>query len=279
MTTKAQTGIIEVAEGVYAFIQEGGATNGGFIVGDEGVIVIEGLMTQALTGIIKQAVTRVTRQPIRSLIVTHFHADHSFGNQHYLPAPVVGHAECRRELIERWDESVERFGAMRPDLAEEFRSNRMTPPDVVFDDTMALYLGSRRIELLYYGKAHTRGDILVFLPEERVVYSGDVAVEGRLPFTMDAYMSDWISVLERMEGLKADRIVPGHGLIGDISMVTTLKNVFSQLKVEARKRFDAGMSAEQAAGDIRLPEFKSLVGIDQLATPVQRLYMEFRGEL
>ncbi len=279
MTNQAQTGIIEVAAGAYAFIQEGGATNGGFIVGDEGVIVIEGLMTTALAKKVKEEVKRVTSLPIRCLILTHFHGDHSFGSQHYLPVPIVGHAECRDELIEKWDASVERFATNRPELAAEFRGVRMTPPDLVFEEKMTLYLGNRRIELIYLGKAHTRGDILVHLPQDRVLYTGDVAVNQRVPASMDAYMSSWISVLERMQTLDVETVVPGHGLIGNMTMVTDLRRFFSELRTEARQRFDAGMSVEQAAADIHFPQFQSWTGIDQLSMPVQRLHMEFRGEL
>ena len=277
--SNSKTGIIEVADGIYAFIQPDGGTNGGFIVGEDGVIVIEGLMTQGLTSVMKRAVSKVTSSPIRVLIVTHFHGDHSFGIQHYLPVAVVGHSECRREIIERWSESIDRFTIMRPDLADEFRGNILAPPDMVFSDTMDLYLGSRRIELLHYGRGHTRGDILVHLPKEKLVFSGDVVVEGGLPFTMDGYMSEWMAVLEKMERLEADTIIPGHGFIGDMSMVIALRGVFDYLKIETQNRFDAGMSIEQAAENITLSEFGLTLSNEQLEMPIKRFYMEFCGEL
>jgi len=91
MASQSQTGIIEVGTGAYAFIQAEGATNGGFIVGEEGVIIVEALMTKALTEHVKAEVKKVTSLPIRSVIATHFHGDHTFGNQYYLPASILGH--------------------------------------------------------------------------------------------------------------------------------------------------------------------------------------------
>ena len=283
MTTPPQTGHIRVGANVYAFFPESGA-NGGFMIGDEGVIVVEGQMTRAGAQEVKEEVKRITDLPIRSVILTHFHGDHSLGNQYFLPAPIIGHALCRDEFIEKWDYTVNRFAtrydATDPAQAAEFRSARMTPPDVVFhNDRMTLFLGERPIELLYFGWAHTRGDIFVYLPDDKVLYSGDAITSGGPPVTMHAHIGNWVSVLEKVEALDINTIVPGHGLLGGRDMVSRERQFLSQLRDEARKRYDAGVSAEKATEDITIPGFEAWAEGEQFVTGIQRLYMEFRGEL
>ena len=284
MAAQSQTGIIEVGANAYAFIQAEGATNGGFIVGEEGVIIVEALMTKALTEQVKAEVKKVTSLPIRSVIATHFHGDHTFGNQYYLPASILGHAECRDELIEKWDLSVERFASRYDDTdpvqAAEFRNARITPPDVVFhNEKMTLYLGNKRIELYYFGKAHTRGDILTYLPDDKLMYAGDVATNAGAPFTMDGYPASWVSVLEKLEALDVETIVPGHGPVGDKGMATTEREFLAGLTSETRKRLDSGMSVEKAVADITVPGFESWSEGEGFETSVERLYLELRGQI
>lgn len=286
MTNQAKTGVIEVAEDVFAFIQEGGATpdpatttNGGFIVGEEGVIVVDGLMTNAMARRVQQEVKRITQAPIRCMILTHFHGDHSLANQNYLSVPIIGHSGCRADLIERWDATVENFSTRFPELAAEFHSARMVPPNLVYDRGLTLYLGSHEINLIHPGRAHTRGDTLVYLPQDRVLYAGDVVFNRQVPGTGSGHLRGWMSTLRKIQTLHVDTIVPGHGLLGDVTIVKDLHRFFSALKREAQKRFRAGMGAEEAAKDIRLPQFRSWRGIDQLAAAVQWLYTEFRSEL
>jgi cyclase len=278
-SAQARTGTIEIADGVYAFIQEAGATNAGFIIGDEGVLVIDALMTAALAQKLMAEVRRVTTKPIRFLVYTHFHGDHTFGGVHFLPAAIIGHKECREELIEKWGPSVERFATMRPEFAEEFRSLRITPPDIVFTERLTVYLGGRRIELLYLGRAHTRGDVFVYLPKERVLFAGDVVVNGRVPAAMDAYITSWTAVLEQAQSLAVDVLVPGHGLLGDKQTIAEQHAFLTELKQQVRQRFEAGKSAEETAAELQFPQFASWPNIGNLSVPVQRLYLEFRGQL
>ena len=277
--TRAQTGTIELAPGVFAFIQEGGATNAGFIVGDDGALVIDALMTRALAKQLIGEVKRVTPKPVRFLVYTHFHGDHTFGGELFLPAAIVGHRECRDELIDKWEASVKRFCTNRPEFADEFRKVKPAPPEAVFTERMTLHLGQRQIELIYFGRAHTRGDIFIHLPQDRVLFSGDAVVNGRAPAAMDGYISSWIAVLERAQGLDVETLVPGHGLIGGKGTIAEQMAFFSELKRQVRAGFDAGKSVEQTAKDLKLPQFAAWPNISNLDNHIRRLYMEFRGEL
>ena len=285
MTLVGRSGILEVGKDAYGVVHEGGATNGGFIVGDEGVIVVEALETRKLTEMVKAEVKKVTDKPIRSLICTHFHGDHSFGNEYYLPAHVIGHELCRREIIERWDFSVDRFASRYDDTdpaqAAEIRNARITPPDVVFhNEKMTLYLGNKRIELYYFGKAHTSGDILTYLPDDKVLYSGDVVTEtGGPPYTEDGFPASWVNVIESVEELDIQTIVPGHGTLGDKSMATTEREFLALLRDETRKRYDAGVDMGKAISEITVPGFQSWSEGAMFDMAVDRLYKEFAGTI
>jgi cyclase len=168
---------------------------------------------------------------------------------------------------------------MRPEFADEFRSLRITPPDIVFTEHLTLYLGGRRIDLIHLGRAHTRGDVFIYLPKERVLFSGDVVVNGRVPAAMDAYVSSWIRVLEQVQSLAVDVVVPGHGLLGDKSTISEQHAFLTELKRQVQERFAAGKSAEETAAELSFPQFASWPNIGNLTVPVQRLYLELRGQL
>lgn len=279
MVTTAQTGTIQVADGVFAFIQEGGATNGGFIVGDEGVVVIEGLMTKAIAQKMLGEIKHVTPKPIRFLVYTHFHGDHTFAGGAFLPAAVVGHKECREELLEKWTPWVERFSTNRPDDAAEFRALKPVPPEIIFNEKLTIHLGNKRVELLYFGRAHTRGDIFTHIAKDRVVFSGDAVVNNRVPAFMDGYPSSWINVLDQVQALDFTTLVPGHGLLGSKQTAADLQGFIAELRRQTRQAHDAGRSEAEALSALRLPLYASWPGMQNLAVPVQRMYMEWRGQL
>jgi cyclase len=277
-TVTYKSGVIEVAENAYAFIQENCATNAGFIVGEEGVLVIDSLMTPSLAGKLHTAVRNVTQKPIRYLVNTHFHGDHVFGNQYFLPAPIVAHANCRTELIEKFDANMQRYRA-RQALIPELEQIRMTLPDVTFEDRMTIRLEDREIQLSYLGRAHSNSDILLYLPKEKVLYVGDLAVNKTLPAFPDGHMTKWLTVLDRVAEVDADTIVPGHGPVGGRSEFNEAKDLLSLLNSEIRKGFDAGKSEEQTAKQVQLGRFTSFLNQERVGQITQMAYLAYRGQL
>ncbi|MBI4234309.1 MAG: MBL fold metallo-hydrolase [Chloroflexi bacterium] len=280
MTTQEyRTGTVEIAPNTYAFIQPGGMTNAGFIVGQDGVLVIDALMTLTLARTLQGEVRKVTSKPMRALINTHYHGDHTFGNQEFRPAPIISHVNCREELRTSFEASRQRFSANRPELAGEFRQVRMTLPDLTFRERLTLHLDGRPIELRWLGYAHTKGDILVYLPQERVIFAGDVAFHKFIPAAMDGHVSSWINVVRKANDLDAAVVVPGHGPIGTKRDMDEVRDLLRLLKREVRRRYDAGVKVDDAARDISVAKYASWLNQERLAVAVQRLYMEFRGEL
>lgn len=278
-TVSYETGMIEVAPNAYAVIQANGATNSGFIVGEEGVLVIDSLMTPSLATRLLSMIRSVTKAPIRYLVDTHYHGDHVFGNQYFVPAPIIGHVNCRTELIEKFDANMQRYRSGRPELIPELEQIRMTLPDVTFDDQMTIRLGDRVIDLIYLGRAHTAGDILLHLPDDGVLYAGDIAFHQVLPAFPDGHITKWLDVMEETTKIEADTIVPGHGPVGDKSQFAESKELMAQLHGEIRRGYDQGLPEEEAAKQVNLGKFTSYLGQDRVGLITHMAYLAYKGEL
>jgi cyclase len=283
MTTISQrTGTIEVADKVFAFLPEPGGphgmTNGGFIVSDDGVLVVEGFMLKSIAEKVAHEVRRVTPQPIRQVVYTHFHGDHTYGGGVFAPATIIGHQECREEMLEKWEPWVKRFSTNRPESAAEFQSLVPPTPHVTFTTRMTLFVGEKRVDLHHFGRAHSRGDIFIHLPKERVLFGGDASINARVPFVSDGYPTSWINVLDMVRTLDFEYLVPGHGMIGGKDSLALLQGFLQAIRDQALRAYKAGKSADDAAKSLQMSEYASWPGYQNLGPIVTRLYQEFSGQ-
>ena len=151
---------------------------------------------------------------------------------------------------------------------------------VFHNEKMTLHLGNKLIELYYFGKAHTSGDILTYLPDDKVLYSGDVVTEtGAPPYAEDGFPASWVNVIESVEELDIQTIVPGHGVVGDKNMAVTEREYLALLRDETRKQYDAGVDVAKAISDITVPGFQSWSEGAMFEMAVDRLYKEFAGTI
>ena len=279
MQNDYQVGAIEVAPGVYAFIQPGGATDAGFIVEEEGVVIIDTLMTTTLAEHLLAEVRRVTDKPVRYVVNTHWHGDHLFGNALMPPAPIVAHDTCRDDLFTEWEAHREFLRDLYPAVYEDWRDLPRTPPNVTFSDSLTLHLGARPIELRFYGRAHTRGDVAVFMPTEGVLFAGDLSFHKYIPNARDGFPDAWVRVAERVEQVDCGIIVPGHGPLGTPANLTEMRECLDLIVRQGRRSFEAGMSASAARDALNLGAFADWGRQDdRLPTLMERLYRELRGE-
>ena len=281
MTSSAyETGAIEIASGIYAFIQPDGATDAGFIVERDGVVVIDTLMTTTLANRLMAAVRAVTDAPVRHIVNTHWHGDHVFGNAVLPPAPIIAHDTCREDLLGEWDSHRAFLRDLYPMAWPDMSDLPAVPPNVTFDHHLTLHLASRPVELRYFGRAHTRGDVVAYLPTEGVVFAGDIAFHDYIPNARDGFPSDWIAAAAALEGLDAGTIVPGHGPLGNNGEVAKMRECLTLIAGQVRGAFERGMSETQAHEALQLGSFASWGRQeDRLPTLVGRLYRELRGEL
>jgi glyoxylase-like metal-dependent hydrolase (beta-lactamase superfamily II) len=206
-----QEKFIKLAENAYCLTAEGDP-NTGVVIGDDGVLVIDTRATPVMAEDVIRHVRSVTEKPVKYLLLSHYHAVRVMGASAY-KAPYVIASEGTYELIKErgqqdFDSEVQRFPRL-------FRSVESVPgltwPNLVFDRSLTLWLGKTEVQIKHIGKGHTKGDTIAWLPQEKVLFSGDLVEEGAAPYCGDAYFKEWPETLERLRAFKAERLVPGRG--------------------------------------------------------------------
>ena len=276
------TGLVELADGVFAYVQAGGGlclSNAGLIVGPDGCIVIDALFAPSMTRALREEIARVTDKPVRLLINTHHHVDHTLGNALFPEAQIVSHANARQEQQRVGTSVFDRLRPLRPDLVAEAEGVEPRLPDVTFEGELALHLTGRTVRLLHLGTAHTIGDALVLLPDERLLFAGDVAFHYVTPLAFEGHVGGWLGVCDQVDALDVATIVPGHGPVGTKRELREMRGYLESIRGQARAAFEAGRSQEEATQGIDLGEYASWAEPERLALNVGRLYQEFRGEI
>jgi glyoxylase-like metal-dependent hydrolase (beta-lactamase superfamily II) len=159
----------------------------------------------------------------------------------------------------------------------EFEGIELVLPTRTFDDALSLQVGDKRVELIEVGPAHTKGDVIVHVPEDRVVYCGDILFIGGHPIVWEGPVSNWIAACERIEAMDVDAIVPGHGPLTDKAGVRRVHAYLSYIHDQARQRYDAGMGVFEAAKDISLTDSAQWGEAERIVVNVDTLYREFSG--
>src|SRR5690606_33535436 len=213
------TELVELADGVFAYTQATGGfciSNAGFIAAGEESVAIDALFSPRMTQAFQDAVKKVAPSPVRSLINTHHHVDHTLGNALFPDAVIVAHAKAREEIA-RNGYPRQRLVATAPWFDEELPDEvPIRLPSVTFDTRLTMHAGDHRLELLHAGHAHTVGDILVHLPEQRILFAGDVCFFYVTPLAFEGNIPGLVTALHAIESMgDVDTIVPGHGPIGD----------------------------------------------------------------
>ena len=160
----------------------------------------------------------------------------------------------------------------------DFEGITLTPPTRTFDGELTWMVGDKEVRLIEVGPAHTRGDVLVYVPRDRTVFTGDILFVGGHPVLWAGPVANWVKACQRILDMDVETVVPGHGPITDKGGVRALKGYLEYVAAEARKRYDAGMSAMEAAQDIALREYSSWGDAERIVVNVATLYREFSGD-
>lgn len=276
-----------LAEGVYAAVARPRSPincNAAVIVYDEGVLVVDThSRPSSARGLIEQIKT-VTDKPVRYAVNTHFHWDHAQGNHAYpvaFPRQVaIVSSEATRQNLEtmglervkaQLEEAPKTVAALRKtlltekdiaarariedeirqqeDYLAELKGLELTLPDLTFDKSLILHRSGRDIVLLFLGRGHTSGDVVVYLPKEKIVATGDL-LHGWMPFMADGYPTEWVATLDQVGKLDFDRIVGGHGGVKPRSHLTTFRNYLADLIDETRRARQRGEALEKAKATV-----------------------------
>ena len=270
--------LIKLADGVYGFIGKEGATNSGFIVTNEGVVVIDTQGPKDLAILLKKKIQEVTDKPVIYVVNTHYHGDHTFGNQYFREAKeIISHENTKKNLIEKDKQHREQFKKLFGENALE--GLELTLPTKTFKDTLTLRAGGKTIELAYLGRGHTDGDIIVYLPIERIMFGGDLLYKDRLSWLGDAYASEWIETLDKLKHFDAVIHVPGHGDIGNIDMLQNFQQYLMDLQLEVKKYIEKGKTLDEMKKEINLPKYKNWLKYKEwLPANVEKVYKEITGK-
>jgi cyclase len=286
-------GLHDLGNGCLAYLQPDGSwgwSNAGLIVGDGASLLVDTLFDLPLTRTMLDAMKDAApRAPIATVVNTHANGDHCWGNQLLAGAEIVASRACRDEMTLLQPAmlqalvAAEGLGPAGEYLARcfgafDFSGIEITPPTRVFEGMTELSVGGRTVELIEVGPAHTRGDVLVHVPEDRVMFTGDILFIGGTPILWEGPIANWIAACDRILALDLEAVVPGHGPVTDRAGVTGVRDYLVYVRDEARERFDAGMPAEDAARDIALGAFSTWGETERIAVNVDTLYREFRGD-
>lgn len=267
-----------LAPGVYALVGGEGKTNSGFVVTEKGVIVIDTQGPAELAKLLREKIRETTAKPISHVINTHYHGDHTFGNQYFAEGLIIAHENTRKALIEK-DEGHRAMFRKFFGL-ESLKEFSLTLSDLTFTDRMILRHGGRTLELVYAGaRAHTGGDIFVWLPEERVLFAGDLLYNGRLPLLNDGETTGALKAIEKITSTDASVLVPGHGPVSTIDDALRYKGYIEALRAEVKKMMAEGMGREEVALKVSLPSYSSwLMYKEWLPANAARVFDELTGE-
>ena len=301
----------KVADGVYAAVAKPGGLasgNAGFVVGDEGVLMVDTFLTPAAVEDLIGVIAVETKQPIKYALNTHYHLDHTGGNQ-VLAArgvPIIGHEKLiewqtvknRRfllpaeELQKRRDAAEKQLGQIPADQADKrapferqirridaMRSIKLTNPTLTFAaGTVRLHLGKREV-ILFTLPGHTGGDVLAYVPDANVLFMGDMGWRKTLPNLVDATVNDWIKSLDSLLAQYPNaKFVPGHGEVATAAEIKEFRDYLDDLRTRVKQAIEKGLTVEQAKEQLKLPEkYKDFAFKDFAVPNVEDMYKELKG--
>ncbi len=200
-----------LSENAYAYTAQGDP-NTGIVIGDDAVMVIDTQATPVMAQDVIRRIREVTDKPIRYVLLSHYHAVRVLGATAYQPEHVIASRDTYDLIVERGEadmkSEIERF----PRLFQAVESvPGLTWPTLVFEKSLTLWLGQLEVQILQLGRGHTKGDTVVWLPKDRILFSGDLVEFDATPYAGDAYFTDWPATLEAVAALKPEKLVPGRG--------------------------------------------------------------------
>ncbi len=195
----------------WVYVDEGDPTSG-FIVGDDGVMVIDTRATPIAADDLVRRVREVTDKPFRYVVLTHYHAVRVLGASAYGAEHIIASEPTMEMIRERGQEDYDSEADRFPRLFQGIESiPGLTWPTMTFSDRMTIMMGDLEVQIMHPGRGHTRGDTIVWVPSQKVLFSGDLVENGATPYTGDAHLRDWPGTLDKLRALKPDFLIPGRG--------------------------------------------------------------------
>ena len=300
----------KLTDSTYVLIGRGG--NVSFTITDDGVIVVDDKFEDVAQEIIAE-IKKVTDKPIRFLINTHHHQDHTGGNRTFVKiATSIAHHNVRKNLVLTRDQALrtlpERIAQLERQLAEAERNNspqtaqvrtqlvnarnalasaeqvriEEIQPMLTFDSEVRLHLGDEEVHVFHTKRGHTDGDSVIYFSRQKVLHMGDLFVNGTFPFidvNGGGSSREWIETLEAVLGRidPSTRVIPGHGEVGTVAQLREFKQYLSDLRAAVREAIEKGLTKEQALSSITLDKYRWTAGFQSLQTNISTVYDEIKS--
>lgn len=289
-------GLKDLGNGLYAWLQPDGGwgwSNAGLIRDGDQSLLVDTLfdmpLTRTMLGAMQDA-TGLAAEDIGVIVNTHANGDHCHGNGCCPQAEIIASEASAKEMVEVPPATLAQFKKLGGQLGPagsyfadifapfDFDSVEERAPTQTFTGQMDLKVGDKAVELIEVGPAHTEGDVLVHVPDDQTVFTGDILFIDGTPLMWAGPVSNWIGACDRICEMDVDVIVPGHGPVTDKAGVRRVAEYLKFVDAEARRRFEAGLSVRDAALDIALGDYSSWGDAERIAVNVDTLYREYRGD-
>jgi cyclase len=283
-------GLHEVGDGVFAYLQPDGSwgwSNAGLVVDGDASLLVDTLFDLRLTGEMLDTMRAAVpaARDIGTVVNTHANGDHCWGNQLVQDAEIVGSTACAEEMAELPPALLAALVASPPDGppgdlvrtmfgAFDFNDIEVVVPTTTFDGELTLRVGATDVHLIEVGPAHTKGDVIVHVPSQDVVFTGDILFNGGHPIVWAGPVANWVAACDRILGLGAPTVVPGHGPVCGPAEVETQRDYFAWLVEEVRPRAEAGMDPVAAAREIDLGPRSALGEQERFVANVAAVYRD-----
>ncbi|WP_201272159.1 MBL fold metallo-hydrolase (plasmid) [Sinorhizobium meliloti] len=283
----------DFGDGVLAYFQPNGSwglANSGLVHNSAGALLVDTLFDRPRTAAMLQAFGKYADvERIGTVVNTHANGDHWWGNALLPDAEIIATERAAAEMAGLPPASLAAFLDRLPSDSPterylraifgnfEFAGNAPRLPTRTFAGTLSLRLGDEPIELLEVGPAHTGGDLMVHLPERKALFSGDILFIDSHPIVWAGPLGNWIAACERIIELDPEVVVPGHGPIADLTAVGRVREYLAFINVQARARYESGMSVREAARDIVFEEFRHWRDAERVVANVDAVYREIEG--
>lgn len=267
----------EVSDGVYAYLQlhgQWGLSNAGFVVGPDGVLVVDTCFTVGRAEAFRRRIEETTSTPLRTLVNTHHHGDHTYGNFVFGEATIVAQERCRQEMIATGLSTTKLF-----EEGVDWGDIQISPPSVTFADRIDLYIGDLLIEAHYVGQpAHTTNDVIYYVPDRKLMFTGDLVFSGGTPFVLMGSVQGSLQAYEFLRRFDVETVVPGHGPVCGPELFDDMADYLEMVRDVARDAHDGGSQPLEAAGDLDLGRYADWHDVERIVGNLHRAYSELRGE-
>lgn len=268
--------VVRPAPGVYAYVQPDGGwclNNAGFVTGGGRTLLVDTAATERRALALRAAVLAAGAPLPRTVVNTHHHGDHTYGNGVFAPhALIVGHDNARSEQLA----AGHQLEMIWP--ATDFGAIAITTPDLTYSDRMTLHVGDTEVRVIHPGVAHTTGDSIVWLPARRTVFTGDLVFAEGTPFLAMGSLAGSLRALELLRSLDAETVVPGHGPLTDPGAYEATERYLRYVAELAREGRAEGLTPLEAARRAELGEFAAWRESERLVANLHRAYAELAGE-